>query len=188
MKQLRGIVICGGQSRRMGADKGLIPIHDTCWAAFMAAKLTAIRLPVHISINSTQQPQYRAFFPVDHLIVDSLTIGGPLNGLLSVHARYPDDDLLLLACDMINMQTETIARLIKTYTDEVDYDFYVYQNIEFAEPLCAIYTSCGLIKLLENQDPSALQNSSLQKVLKQGITKRLAIAEAESFNNCNTLQ
>lgn len=187
MKQLRGIVMCGGKSRRMGTDKGLIPIHDTCWAAFMAAKLATTSLPVSISINNTQQQQYRAFFSDEELIIDSLNIGGPLNGLLSVHAQYPDDDLLLLACDMISMQSETLSRLINIYTTEASCDFYVYQNVDFAEPLCAIYTSQGLKKLIQNQAPASLQNSSLQKVLNEGITKHLTIAEPESFKNQNTM-
>ncbi len=179
--------MCGGQSLRMGTDKGLIPIHGTCWAAFMAGKLAAIPLPVFVSINSTQQQQYKAFFLDEQLIIDSLNIGGPLNGLLSVHNQYPDDDLLLLACDMINMQPKTLSRLIDTYTTEPDHDFYVYQNIDFAEPMCAIYTSRGLKKLIQNHEASSLQNSSLQKVLNQGITKRLPITEPESFKNKNTL-
>jgi len=187
MKQLRGIVMCGGQSSRMGTDKGLIPIYGTCWAAYAADKLLAIPVPVSVSINSTQQQQYRAFFSDEELIIDSLNIGGPINGLLSVHAQYPHDDLLLLACDMISMQSETLSRLINTYTTEAGCDFYVYQNVDFAEPLCAIYTSRGLKKLIQNQAPASLQNSSLQKVLNGGITKRLTTAEPESFKNQNTM-
>lgn len=179
--------MCGGESRRMGTDKGLIPINNTCWAAFMAGKLAATPLPVFVSINRTQEQQYRAFFSDEQLITDSLNIGGPLNGLLSVHAKYPEDDLLLLACDMINMQRGTLTRLIDTYTNEPEHDFYVYQNTDFAETLCAIYTGRGLKKLMQSHDLASLQNCSLQKVLNQGLTKRLAIIEPASFTNQNTL-
>lgn len=185
MKQLHGVVMCGGQSRRMGTDKGLIPIGNTCWAAFMAGKLTAIPLPVSVSVNQTQIQPYKAFFSDDQLIVDALHINGPLNGLLSVYTRYPDDDLLLLACDMINMEAKTLSRLIDTYTDEPGYDFYAYQNTDFAEPLCAIYTSLGLKKLLAEQDETSFSNSSFQRVLNQGNTKRLPIFEPSSFENSN---
>jgi molybdopterin-guanine dinucleotide biosynthesis protein A len=153
----------------------------------MADKFAVIPLPVSVSINGTQQQQYKAFFSDEQLITDTLSIGGPLNGLLSIHSQYPDDDLLLLACDMINMQTETLIRLINAYADEPGYDFYVYQNVDFAEPLCAIYTSCGLAKHLQNQEPFSQRSNSLQKVLNQGMTKRLTIAEPESFKNKNTL-
>lgn len=177
--------MCGGQSRRMGTDKGLIPINNTCWAAFVGSKLAAIPLMVSASINQNQQQQYQSFFLPDQLIVDSLNIGGPLNGLLSVHARYPDDDLFLLACDMISMEAKTLDRLISIYKNEPGYDFYAYQNVGFAETLCAIYTGNGLNKLLAGHDLPSLENSSLQRALNEGKTKRLPISEPLSFTNNN---
>jgi molybdopterin-guanine dinucleotide biosynthesis protein A len=179
--------MCGGLSLRMGTDKGLIPIGNICWSAFMVQKLLAVNLPFCISINASQVASYSPFFSEEQLVIDSMAIGGPLNGLLSVHHKYPDNNLLLLACDMINMQQETLSRLIKTFNDEPDHDFYVYQHGAFAEPFCGIYTSDGLKKVLQNNDITALSNMSLQKVFNHGITRRLAIVEPESFNNYNTL-
>ncbi|WP_175404010.1 molybdenum cofactor guanylyltransferase [Mucilaginibacter sp. PPCGB 2223] len=187
MKQLRGVIICGGESRRMGTDKGLIRIGDSCWAAYMADKLNVFGLPVLVSINKTQQLTYLNFFSGDQLIVDSMDIGGPLNGLLSVHTLYPDEDLLLLACDMINMQKSTIERLINTYNDDAGHDFYAYRQDAFAEPLCAIYTGRGLKKLIREQGTLSLQKWSLQKVLMPAITKNLTITEPGSFENHNNL-
>ena len=184
MENLLGVVMCGGQSRRMGTDKGLIPVGDTCWAALMAAKLADMGLPVVVSVNTSQVQAYSSFFKDTQLVVDSVEVGGPLNGLLSVHAKYPEADLLLLACDMINMEAETIKRLITTFEDRPGYDFYVYQNQQFAEPFCSIYTAAALNALVTHTD---LANSSLQKVLNEAITLRLPITEPESFNNFNTL-
>jgi molybdenum cofactor guanylyltransferase len=177
--------MCGGKSLRMGTDKGLIPIGDTCWAAFMAGKLTKLGLPVTVSVNTSQIGAYSAVFITDQLVTDSLHIGGPLNGLLSVHLQYPDDDLLLLACDMTYMETVTITRLIDTYTNEPGFDFYTYQNQQFAEPLCAIYTANALRGLSTHTD--TLSGLSFQKVLNDGHTKRLPITEPGSFQNNNTL-
>jgi molybdopterin-guanine dinucleotide biosynthesis protein A len=186
MKQLRGIVMCGGQSKRMGTDKGLIAIQDTCWAAYMAAKLVSMNLPVSISINASQLENYTSIFPAKQLIVDSLNIGGPLNGLLSVHEKYPNDNLLLLACDMINMQAETLCHLVSSYKAEPAYDFYIYQNKEYAEPFCGIYTGEGLSILIRSIDVRNLSGLSLKKVLYNGNTKHLEIIETVSFSNHNT--
>jgi len=184
MKQLRGVVMCGGQSRRMGTDKGLIPIQNTCWAKFTANKLSALALPVSVSINQTQQRAYLSFFDSGELIIDSFDIGGPLNGLLSVHEQFPHDDLLLLACDMISMETETLQDLITIYhNDGQSHQFYTYQNHGFAEPLCAIYTAEGLTQ----NKFSFSDHPSLQKLLKEGITKFLSITNSQSFKNYNTL-
>jgi len=184
MKQLRGVVMCGGQSRRMGTDKGLIPIQNTCWAKFIADKLAALSLPVSVSINQTQQRAYLSFFDSGELIIDSFDIGGPLNGLLSVHEQFPHDDLLLLACDMISMESETLQALIIIYqNDEQLHHFYTYQNGAFAEPLCAIYTATGLAK----SKSSSGNDTSLQKVLREGITKYIPLSNPQSFKNYNTL-
>src|SRR5438270_354520 len=115
MGNLLGVVMSGGQSRRMGTDKGLIPYMDTYWAVHVANKLTTAGLPVVVSINDTQQEKYRVIFPSQELIVDYVDVNGPLRGLLSVHAIYPQKDLLLLACDMIEMETGTLKNLINIY-------------------------------------------------------------------------
>jgi molybdopterin-guanine dinucleotide biosynthesis protein A len=179
--------MCGGQSKRMGTDKGLIPIKDSCWAAYMADKLADINLPVSVSINISQLHSYEQFFSVEKLILDGLDFAGPLNGLLSARLKYPDNDLLLLACDMISMQTKTLCRLIDIYRSEPFYDFYVYQNKEFAEPFCGIYTANGLSNTSLQLDISKQTSLSMQNVLNNGYTKRLPITEDQSFENNNTL-
>lgn len=179
--------MCGGQSKRMGTDKGLMPFENTCRAAYMAAKLEAVGLPVVISINPGQVESYGLVFEPDQLVVDALAIGGPLNGLLSVHLHYPEDDLLLLACDMMNMQSETINTLISKYRQEPEFAFYVYQNKKFVEPFCAIYTSNSLNNLMQKTDPPNLLNASLQNVINTSHAFRLSITEMNSFANFNSL-
>jgi len=186
MKQLRGIIMCGGQSKRMGTDKGLIPLQNSCWVAFMVDKLTAMNLPVSISINLSQLSDYSKFFPKEKFVLDVLEIAGPLNGLLSAHLKFPNDDLLLLACDMINMQAETLTRLVNSYASANGYDFYVYQNRTYAEPFCGIYTSKGLSEILLQSEKSALSGVSMQSILNLKSTKRLPITENGSFKNYNT--
>jgi molybdopterin-guanine dinucleotide biosynthesis protein A len=184
MKQLRAVIMCGGKSLRMGTDKGLIPIQNTCWAGYMAGMVPA-PLPVSVSINTSQLEGYSSVFDTDQLITDSLDVGGPLNGLLSVHIKYPDDDLFLLGCDMIEMQDITLTRLIDTHTNEPGYAFYAYHNGGFAETLCSIYTANALKSIFNNI--ADLPGLSLQKMLIKGNTLFLPVTEPVSFQNFNTL-
>ena len=85
MQNLIGIVLCGGESKRMGKDKGLLLKDNTPWAILVAEKLRSIGLDVAVSINEKQQEAYSAIFPETPLVVDQLSIEGPLNGLLSIH-------------------------------------------------------------------------------------------------------
>jgi molybdopterin-guanine dinucleotide biosynthesis protein A len=72
-----------------------------------------------------------------------MDIGGPLNGLLSVHRRFPGRDLFLLACDMQDMDEETIGELVELYRFDSGFDCYVYEEGGFVQPFCAIYAGFG---------------------------------------------
>jgi molybdopterin-guanine dinucleotide biosynthesis protein A len=181
MEKLLGVVMCGGQSQRMGTDKGLIPQGNATWAKLTYNKLNALNVPVVISINPSQIQNYAAIFNADDLVIDNQNIHGPLNGILSVHASYPDKDILILACDMVNMDSDTLQQLIDTYRIDPNHDFYAYHNNQFFEPLCAIYTSKAVSQLKQTD----LSSYSLQKVLNNGDTKDLQVANPSAFKNQN---
>lgn len=181
MSTLRGLILCGGQSKRMGTDKGLILKGKQPWFALMADKLNPFNLQTFISINKTQLEQYQAYFSPASFIIDQHEVEGPLNGLLSAHQLHPETDFIVLACDLINLQPLTITKLIKNYQQFPDYDYYAYHNQQFWEPLCAIYTA----KALKNYQYQALSKHSFQALLNQGKTYKLDIQQPESFINHN---
>ncbi|RZJ83160.1 MAG: molybdenum cofactor guanylyltransferase [Chryseobacterium sp.] len=185
MNNLTGVVLCGGQSKRMGTDKGLILLADQPWAQIMSEKLKAVSLQPVLSINKSQEEKYLQHFKAESLVLDHTEIPGPLNGLMSVHDRFPDQDLLLLACDMINMRTETLETLVSVCTKQSGFDFYAYHNTQFWEPLCAIYTASGL-KNIKNQLLKD-KDHSFQHILNNEHTYKLEITDLESFRNMNSL-
>src|SRR5579872_7087006 len=115
-----GVILCGGQSIRMGMDKGLIPCSEGIWAQAAVDKMAALHLPVFISVNSAQYDEYSRFFPSTALITDdrSLFVAGPLLALLSVHRRMPEEDLLILACDMPMIQPLQLQTLDTRYQQD----------------------------------------------------------------------
>jgi len=185
MQNILGVVLCGGLSKRMGSDKGLLPLGDTIWAKYGAAKLTALNIPVVFSINPTQQDAYAHYISTDKLVVDSTHISGPLNGLLSVHKKFPEQHLLLLACDMLEMDTATITQVMAVYQQQPGYDFYVYQDAEYAQPFCGIYTSNALAAILLKAENNQLEKFSMQYLLNGAHTKRITIEKQAAFSNCN---
>ncbi|HEV2479008.1 MAG TPA: NTP transferase domain-containing protein [Puia sp.] len=184
---LIGLVLCGGESRRMGRDKGLMLKDGMPWAQYLGQRLTAYA-QVFYSIHPRQLGAYAAILPANRLIVDSLDIPGPLNGLLSVHARMPEADILLAACDMLDLDTATLDRLVAAWQvhDPADTDFIAYGDERLWQPFGCIYTSRGLRKAAGH---SGLQSrhSSLQSLLRAGRTQGLRIANAAAFANYNTL-
>lgn len=187
MDNLLGVVLCGGESKRMGSDKGLLRKGETSWAQYTGDKLAACQIPVVFSIHPKQLAAYSDFVPAELLITDALAVQGPLKGLLSVHAKSPSKDLLLLACDMLDLDDLTIRKIIAAYREDDQYDFYVYQGAQFAQPFCGIYTSGGLAREYTLALQDELRDFSLQSLLNRGKTKRLKIDRLEAFKNYNTL-
>lgn len=175
MTALMGVILCGGESRRMGRDKGLLEKDGITRAGYMAAKLDCCGIPVVFSINASQADRYAIALPGARLVTDRVDSGGPLKGLLSVHERFPGNDLLLLACDMLDMDGATLTGLIDAW-QAGGYDLYVYQEGAFFQPLCGIYTSIGI---------DAFNATSLQQMLLRGKTKSLVIKNNEAFRNYN---
>jgi molybdopterin-guanine dinucleotide biosynthesis protein A len=161
-----GVVLCGGRSSRMGTDKGLIKLEAKTWAQTAVDKLVALQLPVVISVNATQFEEYPAVFPVEQLIKDneSLDIHGPLAGVLSVHGQYPQEDLLVLACDMPLMERAVMEQLAAAYESNQQ-EAYVFTNNGEPEPLCAIYTAKGLAATLERHRNNQLVKHSMKFML-----------------------
>lgn len=161
-----GVILSGGQSSRMGTDKGLIKLEAKTWAQTALDKLVALQFPVVISVNAVQYETYPAVFPVEQLVKDDegLTIRGPLAGVLSVHLRFPQEDLLVLACDMLLMDSVIIEQLIIEYRNNQQ-EAYVFTNNGEAEPLCAIYTARALAVTLESYRNNELVKHSMKFML-----------------------
>ena len=144
----------------------------------MADKLSPFHISVVFSVNASQVSAYSAVVPDAPLVTDNVAVPGPLGGLLSVHEQFPGKDLLLLACDMLDVDMPTIGHLIASYSAG-GYEFYAYREGAFFQPLCAVFTAAGL--------EHGVQAPSLQLLLRQGKTKSLAILRSEAFRNYNSL-
>jgi molybdopterin-guanine dinucleotide biosynthesis protein A len=159
----------------MGRDKGLLQTDGRPWVLRMGEKLAQCGLSVVYSINKRQVPAYSALLPADRLVIDDEVQEGPLKGLLSVHRLYPAPDLLVVACDMQDLDAETIDVLIAAW-QAGDADGYAYEVEGFLQPFCAIYT----------RFPPVGGILSLSALLRSGSIRSLP-GDAKAFHNYNTL-
>lgn len=185
---LLGVVLCGGESTRMGTDKGLLKEADITWAELAASKLETLHLPVVVSVNK-QQPAYQTLFPKERLVIDrdDLPLKGPLLGLLSVHLQFPGTDLFVLACDMKDMRTTLLEGLREEYLLKT-HEAYVYSTPEKHQPLCGIYTAHALKKINGLFEAKQLKRHSMMAVLETLNTKFVSIKAEDlpAFTNYNS--
>jgi len=184
-----GVVLCGGQSSRMGSDKGLLMLNDKTWTQKAIDTLHNFQIPVIISVNKNQYHDYSLVFPVNTLIPDdpSLQLHGPLYGLLSVHLKYPEEDLLILACDMPLIDTELLKELLTKYNTETA-DAFIYSNDSEPEPMPGIYRSKGLAYVHQLYSNNQLPRYSMKYMLEHISTSisPLPADKKNCFLNFNT--
>ena len=184
-----GVVLCGGQSSRMGSDKGLLKLDDKTWAQKAIDTLSNFQIPIAISVNKNQCHDYSSIFPVDTLIPDdpSLQLHGPLCGLLSVHLKYPEEDLLILACDMPLIDIELIKHLLTKYSTETA-DAFIYTADGEPEPMPGIFRSKGLTYVHQLYNNNQLPRHSMKYMLEHIHTSfsPLPADKKDCFRNFNT--
>ncbi len=129
----------------MGTDKGLLPLEESpaysVWSERGLVVLRELGLDVILSINAAQEKSYPSVFPGQAYIVDREPDAGPLRGILSVHELHPTRNLLVLACDMIKISSDTLRLLLDAFREAAPgHEAAVFRVGERLEPLCALYT------------------------------------------------
>ena len=184
-----GVILCGGQSIRMGSDKGLLKLEAKTWAQTAIDKMAVLNIPVKISVNNNQYDSYAAVFSTDNLITDnaSLPLRGPLQGALSSHLQYPTEDLFILACDMPMMEPFLLKELYDQYTQYPRNDAYIFANDGEPEPLCGIYTAKGLSIILTMLQNGQLAKHSMKFMLDHLTVHPIAVKDEQKkyFRNFN---
>ncbi|ULQ52817.1 molybdenum cofactor guanylyltransferase [Flavihumibacter fluvii] len=167
MIKLQAVVFCGGQSSRMGSDKALLPSETGNWMQHSVSLLKFLSGKVLISVNDQQMETFTAFFPPDQLVPDNLELGihGPVCGLLSIHEKFPEADLFVLACDLQQMDPAILEALATTYSNQPGFDAYLWTTHGEPEPLCGIYCSKGLRKVYDLLQAGQLERHSMKYLI-----------------------
>ena len=108
-KDLVAVILCGGQSKRMGGDKSLIDYHGLPQGHFMFELLSKLNIPVYISCRKDQVDQFLEM----PLIVDQYDKIGPMGGLLSAFEKLPNHAIFLVGCDYPLIEEEDLNRLLQ---------------------------------------------------------------------------
>jgi molybdenum cofactor guanylyltransferase len=185
-----GVILCGGESSRMGEDKGLIQSQDKTWTQLAIEKIEELGIPVVVSISGKQKEKYERLLSENTLIVDdsAIALKGPVAAILNVHLKYPADDLFVLACDLPLMEFSVLDELYRFYLIKNLFQAFVYTSNGEPEPLCGIYTAGGLALIYNMYHTHKLEKQSMKYILDQLSVYSVPIPENKKicFRNFNS--
>ncbi len=131
-----GVVLAGGESRRMGRDKAGLTIGGETLPALAARRLAGVCAEVAMADGG------RGLLPGLPSLADG-PARGPAAGILGAAAAYPGRPLLVLACDLPRVPAELLAELAR----QEGIDWAVPRWDGRVEPLCALYGPAALAAL-----------------------------------------
>lgn len=149
-KPIYGLVLIGGESRRMGQDKALLAYRGEQTQLERAYELLLnVCDRSFISMRDSQSFTLPEGAEVVFDQVDS--VKGPLCGILSAMKAQPNAHWLVIACDLPYLTEATLRHLTDQFRQKAPaLTAYRSSHDGLPEPLCAIYpagTDCELIDL-----------------------------------------
>jgi len=121
----------------MGADKALLMRDGESQLARAVALLERHLPKVFVSMRPDQADEVERRRHAQ--IIDKYDDLGPIAGILSAFDHDPGVSWLVLACDLPNVDDDTIAALIAAHTGEHPFTAYKSSHDGLPEPLCAIF-------------------------------------------------
>jgi molybdopterin-guanine dinucleotide biosynthesis protein A len=134
---VHGLILAGGSSSRMHRDKAALPYRGKSQLdrAFELAGRHLTKVFVSVRASQTTDPT-RAQRP---LIVDCVAGEGPIVGIRSALAAYPDVAWLVLACDLPFLSDAALSQLLRERDADGLATAYRSAHDGLPEPLCAIW-------------------------------------------------
>lgn len=163
MPSLIAVILCGGQSSRMGEPKALLSYHGMPQYQWLNQLCNSLSVSAFLSCKPHQLHWFSPNFKTIEDI-EKYQEAGPMTGLLSAASQNPSIAILLLACDYPAIQTKDIENLILQFNINQKSTCLVHPQSGMIEPLLAIYHPNDLV-LIETEFGNG--NYSLQKYLQK---------------------
>jgi len=186
IKLLYGLVVCGGQSSRMGTDKSMLVYYGMPQMYYLYDMLEKLCNKTFLSCNVAQSEE----IPNDYnLIIDTpkYTNSGPMAAIFSAFEKYPEANFLVVGCDYPFIKSEHLAYLIDSFSGDALAASYYNEKEKVREPLLAIYRSecyAEILMLFEKGDYSLnhfLKDIDAQKIIPSSPEIIISIDTKEEY-------
>lgn len=144
MNRLSGLLLTGGQSRRMGRDKALLQRNGVSLLDRGMGLLEKLCEKQFVSVSVVTEHGQRSQYPQ---IPDQFGGQGPVDGIASAQLKDPQAAWLVLACDLPLLDLYTLQWLVDHRSSKHEVTAFVSTNSQLPEPLCAIYEPSSAPKI-----------------------------------------
>lgn len=177
---LKGLVLAGGKSSRMGESKAKLNWHGKEQQYYLADLLDFCCEEVFISCREEQvlanDPNYKT-------LADKYENAGPFEAILTAFEHDSDCGWLIVACDIPLMDLETLKHLLDQRDTSKIATVFESPVDGLPEPLAAIWEpeSYPILKLYHQKE-----HKSLRKILLTHNAKTIKAPDAGALINVNT--
>lgn len=181
-KGLYGLVVCGGQSSRMGTDKSEIIYFQKPQREHVSEMLGIFCEKVFISCNGKQASRIPN---TDSLFIDLPEFSniGPMAALLTAYSFFPDYDFLVLACDYPFITKEDLESFLPILHKNSFAAAFYHEKHSVYEPLIAWYSKESLHAI---QNRFYKKQYSLQSFLKESDAQRFKPFNTDHVKSVDT--
>lgn len=173
------IVLAGGNSRRMGTEKALLPVHETPLIEHVYNQLSGY---FHRVLISAENADSYSFLGTE-VIPDRVPGSGPLMGIASALEASKSDINFIVACDIPDINIPFVKMMIR---ESRDYDGVVPVNSRSQyEPLYAVYRK-RMLKAMNKILSDG--KKKISEVFKLCRIKYIPVNDADWLKNLNTIE
>jgi molybdopterin-guanine dinucleotide biosynthesis protein A len=172
--RLTGVILAGGESKRMGRDKSLLDYHGMPQREYLHQLLGKYCDVVLVSCKSSKGIP-AALNPVE----DVYNFKSPLSGILSAFSERPSIALLAVAVDMPFIDDNLVQFLIDHRAEDKPATCFFDSEGKRPEPMLCIWEQTSFKKLIDfvkggNMSPRDFLEQHKAEVLRAPDSRKLA--------------
>lgn len=178
-----GIILAGGNSRRMGRDKAFLPWGQTTLIEHLLERLRPVTDELVVAVKDARRFRHLKAMVVEDCVPDAHALGGLYTGLKAA----TNERCFVCACDAPFLN----PRLIRFLVEQADgYELVIPKTAQGLQPLHALYATSALLAIEEQLreqrwDLQALVPQVHAKVIEPEVIMQ-DDPEELSFFNINT--
>lgn len=188
MVDVCGVILAGGQSRRMGQPKELLDWGGKPLLLHLAESIRAAGLPCLVVANERERLPIAQLEQMNVKLTGDLGGSfGPISGIVAAFLATPQEALLVVSCDLPFVDCKAVAKLAQEAEQRKEWDGLVTESDGRFHPLFGVYHRRSLPSWLEALE---LGDYRVQNVLQRLRLQRLPenLLDSWAFFNVNTPQ